>query len=137
MDVIPGTLSVISLNTIYFYDSNKGERRSVTPPISHHYLISWLIIVPFSLMSPYRSAVGGCEYKEPNDPGNLQLDWLNVQLGVFKEKGIKVSVAYSPSRSWPLAPGSDRTGSSACDVHCVFTSACFLGVGDGTCPPDP
>jgi hypothetical protein len=28
VDVIPDTLAVISLNTIYFYDSNKGERRS-------------------------------------------------------------------------------------------------------------
>jgi len=58
VDVIPDTLSVISLNTIYFYDSNK--------------------------------AVGGCEYTQPNDPGNLQLDWLDVQLGVFRDKGIKV-----------------------------------------------
>lgn len=28
VDVIPGKLAVISLNTIYFYDSNKGERVS-------------------------------------------------------------------------------------------------------------
>lgn len=28
VDVIPGTMAVISLNTIYFYDSNKGERVS-------------------------------------------------------------------------------------------------------------
>ena len=26
MDVIPETLAVISLNTIYFYDPNKGEQ---------------------------------------------------------------------------------------------------------------
>lgn len=30
MDVIPETLAVISLNTIYFYDPNKGECRSPT-----------------------------------------------------------------------------------------------------------
>ncbi|KAF9646747.1 hypothetical protein BDM02DRAFT_3156429 [Thelephora ganbajun] len=58
VDVIPDTLAAISLNTMYFYDSNK--------------------------------AVGGCEYTQPNDPGNLQLDWLGVQLGIFRDKGISV-----------------------------------------------
>ena len=35
-------------------------------------------------------AVGGCEYHEPHDPGNLQLDWLEVQLEIFRERGMHV-----------------------------------------------
>jgi endopolyphosphatase len=60
-------LSVISLNTLYFYDSNK--------------------------------AVGGCEWVnraevggEYADPGNLELDWVEVQLELFRQRGIKVCV---------------------------------------------
>ncbi|TFY59676.1 hypothetical protein EVJ58_g5625 [Rhodofomes roseus] len=48
VEVIPAQLAVISLNTMYFYDSNK--------------------------------AVGGCEDGDPEDPGNLQFDWLEVWL---------------------------------------------------------
>lgn len=58
VEVIPSSLAVISLNTMYFYDSNK--------------------------------AVGGCEFKEPQDPGNLQLDWLEVQLDSFRTRGLQV-----------------------------------------------
>lgn len=46
-------------------------------------------------MRALRPAVGGCEYAQPNDPGNLQLDWLEVQLDVFRNKGISVSTAYT------------------------------------------
>lgn len=35
-------------------------------------------------------AVGGCEYREPDDPGNLQLDWLEVQLRTFRQRGMQV-----------------------------------------------
>ncbi|KAH9936952.1 Metallo-dependent phosphatase-like protein [Amylocystis lapponica] len=58
VEVIPGSLAVISLNTMYFYDANK--------------------------------AVGGCEYTDPEDPGNLQFDWLEVQLEIFRGRGIQV-----------------------------------------------
>jgi hypothetical protein len=34
--------------------------------------------------------VGGCEYLEPNDPGNLQFDWLEVQLKMFRKRGMQV-----------------------------------------------
>jgi hypothetical protein len=34
--------------------------------------------------------VGGCEYKDPEDPGNLEFDWLEVQLKAFRERGIQV-----------------------------------------------
>ncbi|GBE79453.1 Endopolyphosphatase [Sparassis crispa] len=58
VEVIPDSLAVISLNTMYFYDSNK--------------------------------AVGGCEYTDPEDPGNLQFDWLEVQLDIFRRRGMQV-----------------------------------------------
>jgi len=48
---------VISLNTMYFYDSNK--------------------------------AITGCVYKEPNDPGNLQFDWLEVQLDMYRARNMQ------------------------------------------------
>lgn len=34
--------------------------------------------------------VDGCEYKDDEDPGNLQLDWMDVQLGLFRRRGMKV-----------------------------------------------
>ena len=37
-----------------------------------------------------RVAVGGCEYKDGTDPGNLQFDWLDVQLGLFRERKMQV-----------------------------------------------
>ncbi|THV08536.1 hypothetical protein K435DRAFT_641814, partial [Dendrothele bispora CBS 962.96] len=58
VEVIPNSLAVISLNTMYFYDSNH--------------------------------VVGGCNFLEPGDPGNLQLDWLEVQLELFRERGMQV-----------------------------------------------
>ncbi|KAI0068865.1 endopolyphosphatase [Artomyces pyxidatus] len=58
VEVIPGQVAVISLNTMFFYDSNK--------------------------------AVGGCEWPDREDPGNLQFDWLDVQLDLFRSRGMKV-----------------------------------------------
>ncbi|KAF5389105.1 hypothetical protein D9757_004904 [Collybiopsis confluens] len=58
VEVVPDRLAVISLNTLYFYDSNK--------------------------------AVGGCSLTDREDPGNLQFDWLEVQLEIFKERGMQV-----------------------------------------------
>jgi len=58
VDVIPDEVAVISLNTMYFYDSNK--------------------------------AISGCPYNEPNDPGNLQFDWLEVQLNMYRSRGMQV-----------------------------------------------
>ncbi|KIY49244.1 endopolyphosphatase [Fistulina hepatica ATCC 64428] len=57
VEVIPNHVAVISLNTMYFYDSNK--------------------------------AVGGCEFKDKDDPGNLQLDWLDVQLQLFRGRNMQ------------------------------------------------
>ena len=38
-------------------------------------------------------AVGGCEYREPDDPGNLQFDWLEVQLKMFRQREMQVPCA--------------------------------------------
>ncbi|KAL5507973.1 hypothetical protein ACEPAH_5591 [Sanghuangporus vaninii] len=70
VEVIPNEVAVISLNTMYFYDSNK--------------------------------AVGGCEYGDDDDPGNLQFDWLEVQLDRYRERGLQVWV----SGHVPPSPGN-------------------------------
>ena len=36
-------------------------------------------------------AVGGCGFKDPEDPGNLQLDWLEVQLKSYRQRDMQVS----------------------------------------------
>jgi len=68
-EVIPGRVAVISLNSIYFYDSNK--------------------------------AVGGCQYNEREDAGNLQFDWLEVQLKMYRNKNMLVYL----SGHIPPSPG--------------------------------
>ncbi|KAF8165337.1 endopolyphosphatase [Crassisporium funariophilum] len=70
VEVIPDEVAVISLNTMYFYDSNK--------------------------------VVAGCAYTEPNDPGNLELDWLEVQLRMYRNRGMQVWV----SGHVPPSPGN-------------------------------
>ncbi|KAF8529018.1 hypothetical protein BU17DRAFT_73241 [Hysterangium stoloniferum] len=57
-EIIPGQVGVLSLNTMYFYESNK--------------------------------AVEGCTWKDTSDPGNLEFDWMEVQLGLFRDRGMKV-----------------------------------------------
>ncbi|KAH8830912.1 endopolyphosphatase [Flagelloscypha sp. PMI_526] len=73
VEVIPNSLAVVSLNTLYFYDNNK--------------------------------AVEGCPYLDPLDPGNLELDWLDVQLELYRSRGMKVyltgHVPPSPGNYWP------------------------------------
>ncbi|KAI0750846.1 Metallo-dependent phosphatase-like protein [Daedaleopsis nitida] len=58
VEVIPNAVAVISLNTMYFYDTN--------------------------------TAVGGCERSDPEDPGNLEFDWLEVQLQSFRDRKMQV-----------------------------------------------
>ncbi|KAJ3569344.1 hypothetical protein NP233_g5113 [Leucocoprinus birnbaumii] len=57
-EVIPDRVAVISLNSMYFYDSNK--------------------------------AVNGCPYLDREDAGNLQLDWLEVQLKMYRDRNMQV-----------------------------------------------
>jgi hypothetical protein len=37
------------------------------------------------------AAVGGCEWTDRNDAGNLEFDWLEVQLTEFRRRGVHVS----------------------------------------------
>ncbi|KAF6762120.1 endopolyphosphatase [Ephemerocybe angulata] len=72
-EVVPNQLAIISLNTLYFYDSNK--------------------------------AVNGCPYNDPDDPGNLELDWLEVRLQEYLERDMQVwitgHVPPSPGNYFP------------------------------------
>ncbi|TYJ52439.1 hypothetical protein B9479_006949 [Cryptococcus floricola] len=56
-EVIPDKLAVISLNTLFWYDSN--------------------------------TLVDGCG-DHSNDPGALEMDWLEVQLSNFRQRGMQV-----------------------------------------------
>ena len=35
-------------------------------------------------------AVGGCAFKDREDAGNLEFDWLEVQLKGFRARGMQV-----------------------------------------------
>ncbi|KEI37912.1 uncharacterized protein L969DRAFT_51759 [Mixia osmundae IAM 14324] len=71
-EVIPGRLVVASLNTLYFYDSNKAVDGC---PISKHGVV---------------------------DPGTLELDWLEAQLGIWRARGLQVYL----SGHVPPSPGN-------------------------------
>lgn len=64
------------MNTMYFYEKNKG--------------LSWYLASIYRSPRFLATAVGGCQYREQDDPGNLQLDWLDVQLDIFRRRGIQV-----------------------------------------------
>ncbi|OBT76551.1 hypothetical protein VF21_05418 [Pseudogymnoascus sp. 05NY08] len=55
VDVIPGRLAVVSLNTLYFFERNSG--------------------------------VDGCASK--SEPGWEQMEWLGIQLGFMRDRGVK------------------------------------------------
>ena len=61
-EILPNKLAAMSLNTLYFYDNNK--------------------------------AVDGCvktkKKSKEVDPGTAQLDWLEVQLDLFRQRGMQV-----------------------------------------------
>jgi len=51
----------------------------------------WVLVLTFVHSgSDCLSAVSGCPYKKRDDPGNLQFDWLDVQLKMFRKKGMQV-----------------------------------------------
>ncbi|KAI0347563.1 hypothetical protein BDW22DRAFT_1352033 [Trametopsis cervina] len=83
VEVIPDSLAVVSLNTMYFFDSNK--------------------------------AVGGCDPKDAEDPGNLQLDWLEVQLAQFRSRGVQVWLTGH-------VPPSERNYHKECHIRYVELS---------------
>ncbi|KAI0650721.1 Metallo-dependent phosphatase-like protein [Trametes meyenii] len=86
VEVIPNSVAVVSLNTMYFYDSN--------------------------------TAVGGCARSDPQDPGNLELDWLEVQLQMFRERGMQVWLSGH-------IPPSSRNFYSECYVRYLELSLRF------------
>ncbi|OBT81886.1 hypothetical protein VE02_09730, partial [Pseudogymnoascus sp. 03VT05] len=55
VDVIPGRLAVVSINTLYFFERNSG--------------------------------VDGCASK--SEPGWEQMEWLGIQLGFMRDRGVK------------------------------------------------
>jgi hypothetical protein len=38
------------------------------------------------------TAVGGCPYHDRDDPGNIELDWLEDQLEAYRERNMQVWV---------------------------------------------
>ncbi|KAI0638216.1 Metallo-dependent phosphatase-like protein [Trametes polyzona] len=86
VEVIPDSVAVISLNTMYFYDSN--------------------------------TAVGGCARSDREDPGNLQFDWLEVQLRMFRARGMQVWLSGH-------VPPSSRNFYSECYVRYLELSLRF------------
>ncbi|EIW71731.1 hypothetical protein TREMEDRAFT_27201, partial [Tremella mesenterica DSM 1558] len=60
-EVIPDQLAVISLNTLFWYDSN----------------------------TPYSTVVDGCVDRS-SDPGALEMDWLEVQLEELRDREMQV-----------------------------------------------
>jgi hypothetical protein len=48
-----------------------------------------------SVRSHHRLVVSGCPFTEPNDPGNLQIDWMEVQLEMYRKRGMQVGKIYS------------------------------------------
>ena len=72
VDVIPDRLAVLSLNTLFWYDSNTCKS------------------VPLAVSSELiKAVVDGC-LDGSNDPGALQMDWLEVQLMEYRERGMQV-----------------------------------------------
>lgn len=85
-EVIRDRLAVISLNTLYWYDSNKGERMESCRPM----LVkkgNLLTYDSFSFCRP--SVVDGCR-DGSSEPGALEFDWLEFQLDGFRERGMQV-----------------------------------------------
>ena len=80
VEVIPNSVAVISLNTMYFYDSNTG-----TLPHTR-YLVNCIL----TSRHGDGAAVGGCGHSDPQDPGNLEFDWLEVQLQSFRDRKMQV-----------------------------------------------
>lgn len=95
------------MNTIYFYDSNKGElARDFVHDLSYDEI----------------TAVRGCEFKDPEDAGNLQLDWLEVQLESFRQREMQVrAVVYVP---YSIGPYADRSQVWISGAHCYLNATC-------------
>lgn len=63
---------------MYFYHNNKGQFLDVT--------------VISGLTCGELTAVGGCLFGDTSDPGNLQFEWLEEQLEIFRARQVQVRV---------------------------------------------
>ncbi|KIK37842.1 hypothetical protein CY34DRAFT_15428 [Suillus luteus UH-Slu-Lm8-n1] len=77
-DDIPRSLDEI-------YDLN----RAVAKKMQHVFLSKGIPVVP-SLGNNDIWPVGGCNYADPQDPGNIHLDWLEEQLESFRSRQMQV-----------------------------------------------
>lgn len=82
VEVIPDAVAVVSLNTLYFFNLNKGA-------VYHSASIQCLLHYVHSCT---QSAVGGCVRSDAQDPGNMELDWLEDQLKMFRDRSLQVSL---------------------------------------------
>lgn len=55
-------------------------------------------------------AVGGCRFTDLDDPGNLQLDWLEVQLKTFRQRDMQVRLNLGHLWRRPTNLSPDRCG---------------------------
>ncbi|KAI6003997.1 hypothetical protein EDD15DRAFT_2385097 [Pisolithus albus] len=68
VEVVPGALAVVSLNTMYFYSSNEGMCIAV---------LTWSI------------AIFDAVPTDDDDPGNQQFTWFEDQLKVFRSRQLQ------------------------------------------------
>lgn len=98
----PGGRSLPKYHLLLWLKQRWEKIKINVPPLgkknkTHHSL--WLLITHLSLnvMDWFHTslilwkAVGGCPYHDPEDAGNLQLDWLEVQLKMYRNKNMQVS----------------------------------------------
>ena len=74
VEVIPDRLAVISMNTMYWFSTNTCQLSQSLGRGRRSLLLS---------------VVDGCREKS-TDPGALELDWLAVQLDLFRQRGMQV-----------------------------------------------
>jgi hypothetical protein len=76
VEVVPGELAVISLNTLYF---RKQHRQGSS--------LNGRVLI----LTPQLSAVRGCPSHDNSDPGNLEFKWLEALLLNYRARGMFVS----------------------------------------------
>jgi hypothetical protein len=123
-EVIPDKLAVISLNTIYWYDANKGAHSIPTNV--------WASI---DVRLTRNTAVDGCK-DGSDEPGALEFDWLEVQLDSFRERGMQactrnmLRVVMSKPRALSGLAHWSRTASSGLVLR-QLRQSCFVITSGG------
>lgn len=103
-EVIPNKLAVISLNTLYFYDSNKvvdgckrinRERKQARKDRKG---ASWMTTPAAEAeddtagLASYTAEDISSALLKAKDPGTIQLLWLEAQLYQFRQRGLAVHI---------------------------------------------